>query len=113
MYIIKITYDTGDSFHHETNCEKFLDLEFIDIKKAEQALLDIEDHYAFYILNKQECCVSEKQFKNFLKNYKKKSWYYGDRFPFYSLLLENDEGLRVAVSTFWCGYFAGSALNFR
>jgi len=111
-YKIKIDYDTGDSFHTERDCEAFLELEWKDLDKAKQALKEIQDHYTYYLFMKQEYSASKKQLEAMQKKCHKKPWIsdksdYSNKyeFEFYTVMLENDEGVRVGESTFWCGYF--------
>ena len=103
-YAVKIIYDTGDSFHRETGVEHILDLTFTDLEKAKQALKDIEAHYTFY-LKMHEYDMSKRQKDRVHRGARKQPWFASDEYPFYSVLLENDAGLRVEERTCWCGYF--------
>ena len=105
MYKIEITYDTGSSFHHESDLTKDLDMKWEDINKAAQAIKDIEAHYTFYMTSNNEIDYDKKKREKALGKVRKEAWYSGDKYPLYSLLLENDEGERIEERTFWCGYF--------
>ena len=105
MYKVTITYDTGDSFHREDGVIEDLEMQWVSIDKAKQALKDIEEHYFFYMMMKKEWNADKNDQKKAKKNAQGKPWYAGDRHPYYSVLLENDEGERVSKHAFWTGYF--------
>ena len=111
-YIIKIIYDTGDSFHTEKDCEEFLKLEWNDLDKAKQALKEIKDHYTYYLFMKREYDADEKQQKAMQKKCRNEPWIYDKcslsnkyEYEFFNINLENDQGERVKEFVFWCGYF--------
>lgn len=117
MFKIKITYDTGDSFHHEDGVEDFVkELTWKNSKTAEKALKDIEEHYYWYMIMHKEWNVGKEDKEKALKKAQKSKWAYfspyastyekNNKIPSeFSLLVENDDGERVSISCFWCGYF--------
>lgn len=102
---IKITYDTGNSFHRESNVIRYLKLEFNDLDKAKLALKYIKDHYNFYMICEKELDASKKQKEEALKKAKKSPWYSTDGYPDFTIRLENDDGELVNENVFWTGYF--------
>jgi len=111
MYRIKITYDTGDSFHRKDDVVEYLKLEFKNIDKAKQALKDIEEHYYCYMIRDKEWSAGDEDKERALNRAKKSPWYYSpEKKAFagswhFAILLKNDEGLRVNEHVFWTGYF--------
>ena len=107
-YKIQINYDTGDSFHNETDCTETLNMSWDNLDKAKQALKDIKEHHEFYMFMKQTYEASKSQQEKYQRKARRKPWHCGenkDQYEFYGLMLENDEGERVHESAFWCGYF--------
>ena len=112
-----ITYDTGDSYHHESGVKSYLEgIEWKDSKKAEKALRDIEAHYHYYMILNKEWNVDQKDKDKAIAKAKRSKWSTYDTwvskckdakiFPSTSaLLVENDKGERVEVRVFWTGYF--------
>lgn len=104
MHKLKITYDTGDSFHHEYGVTGEVDLKWTKLEKAKKALKDIEAHYKWYMIMNKEWNVDKNDQKKATRIAEKAGWY-NRQYPQVSVLLEDDEGKRVNVSAFWCGYF--------
>ena len=114
MYKIEVIYDTGDSFHRETNVRRIIDEIYWDsLDAAKQALKDIEAHYAAYKQIRYEYDMDDEDIKKVLDKAKKSPWYchdksYGlERHGFVSslILLANDDGTREKLYCFWTGYF--------
>jgi len=93
-YTINITYDTGDSFHTENGVEGTINLSWRNLKKAQQALHDIQMHHACYMIMDRDYNVGKKEKEKAMKVVKSSSWYCSDSWQ-YSILLENDDGVRV------------------
>ena len=104
MYRIKITYDTGDSFHQEHDVEGYLNVKFSNPDKAKKALKDIESHYKFYMMLHKEWNADKKD-KEKAKRIAEKSDWYSKEYSEHTILIENDDGNRVSENCFWCGYF--------
>ena len=110
MYRIKITYDTGDSFHKETGLISYLGLTWEKKKLAQQAVKDIEDQYQCYMILNKECDAGEKELGTVKRHILKSNWYhelpsYITDYNFFGILLKNDDGKRVHQHVFWTGYF--------
>lgn len=104
MYKIKITYDTGDSFHQEHGLTEHLKMKWSNLDKAKQALRDIEAHYKHYLIMHKEWNADQKDKDKSKKKAEKMPWY--DReYPDFTIHLENDSGNREQEHCFWCGYF--------
>ena len=111
-YYIKITYDTGNSFHHEIDVVSSIkELSWNNLEIAKKNLKYINDHYRYL----QDCtgygCLnfSKKELQDKKDKAKKSPWFDGlldwDKTSENSIFLENDEGGKVRISTFWTGYF--------
>lgn len=118
-YVIKINYNTGDSFHQESDVVKNLELEFYDIGVAEANVQRILEHYKFYAsLNKRFSPYyykDQKEKKEIEKEALTKDWAAknkkGTKYEYdFCLTLYTDEGNPWRLSAFWCGYF--ESLNF-
>lgn len=108
MYKIKITFDTGDSFHRERDIEEYLDIVFSNKNKAIKAMKDIEDHYTAYVFLHEEYNVDEKDKDKMMKKIKKCDWFVNGKYEdawVGSIALENDNGERIEENVFWTGYF--------
>jgi hypothetical protein len=116
MYIININYDTGDSFHAETDITAALDVTWENYDIVLKNLDRIKDHYAHYQLQ-EEFGKSYGEFRNisnqkikkykeqFLKNLKQKVWFRDSIYWEGSLILLTDDGGSFTQSAFWCGHF--------
>ena len=110
MYLIQVTYDTGDSFKREDGVEQYLNLKWENLDKAKKALKELTEHYHLYMLMEKEYNAGKKEKKEAEKKIRKAKWSSlrqnePVRHAFYSILLENDDGERVSEHCFWCGYF--------
>ncbi len=109
-YKIKITYDTGDSFHTEYDIEKYLEEEYTNIARAETNLNRIKEHYEYYQASSNRGDFSYvrdneslQQQKQIINDAKTKPWYV-EKYNS-SLILINDDNKPFQVGAFWCGYF--------
>jgi len=109
MYKIKVTYDTGDSFHQENDVTGFLDIEWKRKDRAKQALKDIEAHYHDYMIMNKEWNIGKEEKDAARQHAKRCKWCVKSRaydFDFLTgIMLRNDTGERVYQDTFWIGYF--------
>lgn len=106
-YQIKITYDTGDSFHNEYDVVSYCGLTWEDKKTAQQNLKRIKDHYSF--LNQKEKKhrdhkINNRKLKEWLSEFEKEDWF-DKRFNEVCLFLYDDEGKQFQQSAFWAGFF--------
>jgi hypothetical protein len=107
MYKIKIEYKTGNSFgsHDETD---YLELEFKDLKVAEENIIRIKNHYEYYQKH------SDMWHKPKGKLPKGVVW--NERYG--AILLEtiDDDGNIFTENPFWVGYFEtlyGASIVFK
>lgn len=105
MYSIEVTYDTGDSFHQEYDVKHMIgEVEWKSLKKAKQALKDLEAHYHWYMIIHKEWNVDNNDRKRATNKAKKCAWY-SHEYPDFTILLANDDGIRVPIRSCWTGYF--------
>lgn len=105
MYVIAITYDTGDSFHQENGVVSTVEeLSWTSLTKAKKALKDIEKHYYNYMILHKEWNAGKEEKDKALRSMEASKWY-NKEYPEYYICLEDDKGDRVEVNCFWCGYF--------
>lgn len=108
-YDIKISYQTGDSFHTSDE-EQLLGLKTESLEVAKDCLRRIKEHYQYYEaqnkgdyrvrwMNKEEKAAHDR----ILESAKKAPWYV-EEFDF-SLNFDIGEGKTWRVNAFWCGYF--------
>jgi len=111
MFKVKITYDTGDSFHTEEGIETELEETYTTLKRAEENLNRIKEHYEFYdtlddynrgwyFNDAKKKAAMEK----IIEDAKSKPWYVKNH-PEYSLKLLLNNGRIWQISAFWCGHF--------
>lgn len=110
MYSVKIIYDTGDSFHRTDGVEEIIrDISWTKLEKAKQALRDIQAHYHLYMILYKEWNVDKADKEKAIKFAKSQPWYHTgerERYDYFYVMLENDDGDRVKVYTAsWCGFF--------
>ena len=95
-YQIKIEYTTGDSFGSSEE-EELLEVEFNDIRLAEENLTRIKEHYDYF--SEIDSCYRRSP-----KPPSKPSWFDDDTCQ-YSIVLKTDTGDLLIISCFWMGYF--------
>jgi hypothetical protein len=132
-YRIKISYQTGDSFHFE-DCYNYLELTWDDIDVAKENLIRIKEHYEMYQgINVHRSGISRDEwfkkngnkdwFVNSPKLFSKKTncaidekskdrvgdgnWEYrpDSYMAEHCLHLITDNGVKMQLSAFWTGYF--------
>lgn len=99
-YIIKINYNTGDSFHTEEGLEDEIDLNWTKIKIVEENLKRIKEHY--------EWILSQDSYS---KKIDKPKWLFreiSEHRTSINFMLDN--GKEHLLSCCWLGYF--NSLNF-
>ena len=105
MYLIEVTYDTGDSFHQEHDVKHIVkELKWKSLTKAKKALKDIVNHYKFYMTMHKEWSAGKKE-KDKAQRIAKSSKWYDERYPDFNIHVENDDGERINISSCWTGYF--------
>ena len=125
MYNIYITYDTGDSFNQQLNVIDVIEeIKWTSKAKAKEALKEIEEHYNIYMMLHNECNAGKEDKEKAQTNMENAEWY-GKKDHRIMMKLKGDDGKRVKVITFWCGYFEslisadiegeedGMSINFR
>jgi len=132
-YRIKISYSTGDSFGSE-DTTSYLELTWQNIEIAKENMIRIKEHYEMYrsINRYNKPLTQDELFCNNMKKEwfvnkpklfcissgsaidekdKKKvgsgNWEYrpDDYSAKYCLILKADNGNRMQMTAFWCGYF--------
>lgn len=104
MYKIKITYDTGDSFHTEHDVEGLVEASWNNLDIAKENLQRIKEHWQYYkTLHKHSFYGDDVERKKLEQEEKTKCWYV-KKYDFV-LKLKTDEGNEFQYNTFWCGYF--------
>lgn len=108
MYQIRISYQTGDSFHTE-DTETILDYDWGDVNVVTQNLKRIREHYEMYQEMADRYHASFKEMKG---EYGKKDWFVVDGEAIdlagtaaRCLYLYLDDGTKFQYSCPWCGYF--------
>ncbi|MFP4457863.1 MAG: hypothetical protein ACLFPS_09435 [Clostridia bacterium] len=109
MYKIKVSYQTGDSFHTEDD-ETILEYGWENIDVVTQNLKRIREHYEMY----QEMADRyHASFKEMKRKYGKKDWFVDgvksiadqEFIASHTLYLYLDDGSKFQYSCEWCGYF--------
>lgn len=110
-YKIKITYDTGDSFHTECGLETELEEEYSTLELAEENLTRIKEHY---VLREAQDEVGRRWFskddkrkaelEKIIAEAKNKPWYV-EKHPDICIKLLLNNRKEWQISAFWCGYF--------
>jgi hypothetical protein len=88
-YLVYVTYSTGDSFHHEEGCVRYIDL-FESFDKANALAKAIETHYSF---SDNEQRWADKKVKP-PKGYKE-----------WTLSYKNEADQEIETHVSWAGYF--------
>jgi len=108
-YYIEIIYDTGDSFHRETDQVEMVEEIYWDyVEKAKEAIKCIEAHHTFFenIKGYGRFEFDDEEIENMKEEAKKEPWYDDtEGMPESYLFVPNDEGELVRVNAFWRGYF--------
>lgn len=106
IYKIKYTYDTGDSFHTESDREGILEMSWKDLEVAKANLNRIKEHYEFYCVvhsNGYRIRMTNAEKDKVLAAARKKDWFAKD-YDF-CLILKTDNGKDWQFNAPWCGYF--------
>jgi hypothetical protein len=114
-YRIKITYQTGNSFISH-NVYEYLDLSWKNLDVAKENLKRIKEHYDMYCI--VDGYVTPKGKIHLFKMNEDKDWFvniptltkeeeYRPDFHYatYCLFIKADNGNKMQMSAFWCGYF--------
>lgn len=106
MFKIKITYETGDSFHNETR-EEYLQYEWERLDIVRLALQRIDEHYRWYKDKNKVYKLSPYDEVERPEWHKKVMLPEGlrDEESHYLIILELDDRTEVQFSPFWIGYF--------
>lgn len=104
-FIIKVFYETGDSFHNE-DTESTLDYDWESENVVIQNLKRIKEHYEMY---EEMANNRHAPFKEINDKYGGRDWFVNkskDAFlASHSLYLYTDDGRKFQYSCPWCGYF--------
>lgn len=108
MYRIKLTYDTGDSFHNEYGLEETLGVSWSTLELAEENLNRIKEHYEFVKADEiYRWDLTNKEIRKKKEEAKNQRWYRNEYdYPEGSVILILDNGEEfVQSASFYCGYF--------
>lgn len=106
-YYIKIIYDTGDSFHHESDVEGVVrGISWDNVEAAKAALKRIEEHYEWYLKTREfgRFYYNSDEQKELEEEAKKAAWY-STKYPEYCIRVLDDDGKDFEISGYWTGYF--------
>lgn len=96
-YKIKVSYETGDSFHSE-DVERTLEMEWQTLNGAQAALNRIQEHWTWYnATHKDRWGEAEKV--------ERPKWHAEGKLYEGSLKIDMDNGTPVLFLAPWCGYF--------
>lgn len=102
-YIIRIKYETGDSY--KTSVKKNnLEIKWGDIESAKKALQYIKEHHIFYQVTNESWKIPSKARLDYLESCKDKAWYVESN-PYTSIKLYTDKNKVWQISPFWIGTF--------
>ena len=103
MYRIETIY--GDSFHQEHDVSHLItEVSWKSLSQAKKALNDIKNHYHYYVILNKEWNADNDDKEKAKKSAKMSKWY-DNKYPDFTIHLENDDGKRVPVQCCWTGYF--------
>jgi hypothetical protein len=111
-YDIRINYDTGDTFKHESGCETTVELQ-CDLETATENLNRIKEHYDFVqnLTGWNSRWLDENEKKKYNKEaLKSKKWYTNSEYWEFCIRLINKDGEEYEQHIDWTGYF--ESLNY-
>lgn len=107
MYHIKISYQTGDSFHNEDR-EEYIEHEWENEEAVMASLQYINEHYQ--MVEEFRDIDGPRAFQRMKVKYGKNPWFYTLKdksvaSALFSIRLMKDDESMFVTSVFWTGYF--------